>query len=131
VFTLPTSGPTGDFAGHGKTMTVTTDEKGLATARGLKVNDVVGKLPIHVTASYRGQLARATITEFNMAPEGKHGGGSKKMLTILLLVGAGGAGAALIATHASGGTPGTPGGGGSGGAVIVLTPGSSTVGGPH
>src|SRR5437870_3752555 len=65
VFTLPTEGPSGEFNGS-KTSTVVTDNQGQAIARSLKVNQVPGKLQIHVNASYRGVTTRTTITQFNM-----------------------------------------------------------------
>src|SRR5262247_375659 len=53
VFTLPTDGATGDFNGS-KSLTMTTDSRGQAAAATLKMNYVPGKVPIHITASYRG-----------------------------------------------------------------------------
>src|SRR5215471_11853940 len=50
AFTLPSSGATGDFDGGGKTATVVTDEKGMASVRGIKLNDTAGKLEILVNA---------------------------------------------------------------------------------
>src|SRR5262249_12061487 len=51
VFALPVSGTSGEFSNGSKNLTVITDEDGIAIARGLRVNDVPGKLQIYVTAS--------------------------------------------------------------------------------
>jgi hypothetical protein len=110
---------------------VTTDAQGLASAHGLKVNQVAGKLQIRVNASYRGLGAATTITQFNMAVPGRHASKSRgRALIILATVGAAAAGA-VVAT--AGGknssststptTPTTP--------SITITPGTGTVGAPH
>src|SRR5204862_7661711 len=64
VFALPVSGASGEFFNGAKNLTAVTDENGLAVARGLRTNDVPGKLQIYVTASYRGLRARALIGQF-------------------------------------------------------------------
>src|SRR4051812_12917634 len=53
VFTLPTEGATGEFRNHSKTLMATTDAQGQTLAKLLKVYEVPGKLPIHVTVSYK------------------------------------------------------------------------------
>src|SRR5690348_11847620 len=63
VFALPTSGASGEFADGAKTLTVITDQKGIASAHGIKTNDVPGRLQIYVTASYRGMRARGLINQ--------------------------------------------------------------------
>ena len=141
VFTLPTAGPTGEFEGGAKSVTILSDQKGVAVARGLKVNEVPGTMQILVNVNYRGQTASATITQFIVAPNGvatprkSHG----KLVVVLLAVAGGGAAGAVLATKKSsnpastggGGTPGSPGGGGGGTpATIVLTIGSGSVGHP-
>jgi hypothetical protein len=133
VFTLPTSGATGEFTGSGKDLTVMTDEKGLATAHGLKVNAITGKLQIHVSASYKGQTSRTLITAFTMNPEGTHHGGSGKWIALVAIIGGAAAGGVLAASRKSNNSaPGasSPGGGAGATPSIVLTPGSSTVGAP-
>jgi len=57
------SGASGDFAGA-KTLSVVTDKNGQATARGLRTNQIPGKLQIYVTASYRGARTKTLITQF-------------------------------------------------------------------
>ena len=48
VFALPVSGTSGEFTNGSKTLTVLTDKTGLATAHGMKTNEVPGKLQIYV-----------------------------------------------------------------------------------
>lgn len=131
VFTLPTAGPSGEFANGAKTTTILTDDQGKAAARGLKINKVSGKLLVHVNASYRGLTASTTITQFNMdVPGASKGGGSGKVITILAVVGAAAAGGAALALRKNGSSstvtpaplPNVP---------ISITPGTGTIGPPH
>jgi hypothetical protein len=133
VFTLPTEGPTGEFGNGHKTMTVTTGAEGRAAAQGLKLNPIPGKLPIHVSVSYRGLSARANITQFNEGPPvtaKSGGGGNGKIVAVLVIVGgAAGAGAAFALRGKNNSTPTTP-------AVpaitpIGITPGAGSITGPH
>jgi hypothetical protein len=129
AFTLPSSGATGEFDSGGKTATVLTDEKGMATVRGIKLNDTAGKLEILVNAAYRGQSANAVVTQFSTSPNGPHHGSGKWILLVAAVAGGGGAAAVLATRKSSNSFTSSPGGGG-GGAAIVLTVGSSTVGAP-
>jgi hypothetical protein len=130
VFTLPTEGATGEFGGGSKTITVITDGQGEAAAKGLKINRLPGKLPIHVNASYRGLMATAIINEVIVAPPGAKvggGGGSGKVVLVLVLIGAAAAGGAYYATHrggssAAGTTPVGP-------TPIGITVGTGTIAG--
>jgi hypothetical protein len=70
VFALPVSGTSGEFANGSKTLTVVTDKDGLAAARGLRANDVPGKLQIYVNASYHGLRARILINQVVEAEPG-------------------------------------------------------------
>ena len=102
VFTLPTEGATGEFGGGSKSVTVNTDAQGLAKAQGLKLGGLGGKLPIHITASYRGQSARITLTQFvevpaGMKPSNPSSGGHGKLIAILAVVGGAAAGGAAYA----------------------------------
>jgi hypothetical protein len=63
VFALPVSGPSGDFGDSSRNYTVITDSQGLATAPGIKLNQIPGKLQIYVTASYRGLRANGLINQ--------------------------------------------------------------------
>jgi hypothetical protein len=134
VFTLPTEGATGEFGNGSKNLTVVTDDRGLAKAQGLKVNQSGGKLPIHVTASYRGLAATTTITQFVEVPPGakvSSGGGHGKVIAILAAIGAAAAGGAVYAMQKNKSaatvvptpTPGpTP---------IGITPGTGTIAPPR
>ena len=135
VFTLPTEGATGEFSNGSKSVTMITDSQGLATAQSLRLNQIAGKMPIHVNASYRGLTARTSITQFSELPPGAKasagGGGHGALIAILVVLGAAAAGGgAYFATHkstssASVGTP-TP--------TVVpigITPGTGTIVGGH
>ena len=61
VFTLPTEGATGEFSHGGKSLTVITDSQGMASAQSLRLNQVAGKMPIHINTSYRGLIAVIVI----------------------------------------------------------------------
>jgi hypothetical protein len=63
VFALPVSGTSGEFVNGSKTLTVVTDKAGLATAHGLKTNEIPGTLQIYVNASFNGLRARALINQ--------------------------------------------------------------------
>jgi len=115
VFALPVSGTSGEFTNGSKTLPVVTDNNGLATAHGLKTNEVPGKLQIYVTASYHGLRARTLINQFVEAPAGtktrvpdvrtsKSSGAWKWIL--LGAVAAGGAGAGIyFGTRSSSSSP--------------------------
>jgi hypothetical protein len=132
VFTLPTEGATGEFAKGLKSITVVTDSQGRATAQGLKLHEYPGKLPIHVTASYRGLTARTTINQSVEGPPvaAKAAGGSGKLIAILAIAGAAAAGGAVFALRKNNNTSSavtpppvvTP---------IGITPGAGTITGPH
>jgi hypothetical protein len=70
VFVLPVSGTSGEFDGGSKSLTVITDSNGLAAARGIRANQVPGKLQVYVTASYRGLRARGLISQVIEAAPG-------------------------------------------------------------
>lgn len=128
VFTLPLSGPTGEFSNGSKTLTTMTDDKGLASAQGLKANPVGGKLQIYVTASYKGLRARGLVNQVNQGdPNAKvqtSRNGHGKLLAILLVVGAAAAGGAVAATHggssSGSGSPNPP-------STISITPGTGSI----
>jgi hypothetical protein len=135
VFTLPTEGATGEFGNGSKNLTIMTDKQGLATAHGLKLNGLPGKVPIQVNASYRGLTARTTIAQTSVLPPGAKasagGGGHGTLIAILVVVGAAAAGGgAYFATHKSGSSAPpvtTP----SGPTPIGITPGTGTIVGGH
>jgi hypothetical protein len=114
TFLLPATGPGGSFQDQGLSLTLQTDQKGMAIGRGLQPNRLAGQFRIRVTASSRGAVASASITQTNAEP-GTSGGNSKKIL-ILSLVGAAAVGGVIAATQ----------GGGSGSTAAPVTPGSSS-----
>ena len=99
VFTLPTEGATGSFGNNSKTLTLVTDANGSATGQGLRFNQIPGKVPLHVNASYKGLTARTTITQISQAPEGYKPGGRGKVIAILGILAAAGAGGAYYALN--------------------------------
>jgi hypothetical protein len=131
VFTLPSQGAGGAFAGGQHTLTVMTDSQGRAVAHGLRPNNVQGRYEIHVNASHDGQTASTTISQSNALVAGAAGaaagGISAKLIIILAVVGAAAAGGALYATHSGGGNNNTamiPAG-------VSITPGTGAVGPPR
>jgi len=110
TFQLTELGPSATFPG-GASLTATTDQKGEVVGRGLRPNNIAGQFQIRVTASYRGQSARATITQTNVAPvAARRSSSSKKIAIVLILGGGAAAGATLGLARGSKGasTPGTP-----------------------
>ena len=115
VFALPISGTSGEFLNGAKTLTVVTDKDGLATARGLRTNDIPGKLQIYVTASYHGLRARTLITQSVEAAPGTRArvpelqaprSGGKWKWVVLGMAAAAGAGAGVyFGTRNSSGSP--------------------------
>jgi len=95
VFALPERGATGVFPNGSRTLTVMTDNQGRAVARGIRLNNVQGRMEIRVTASHQGQTASATIAQSNTLAAAAAGAASKGLLKWLLI--AGGAGAAAAA----------------------------------
>ena len=136
VFTLPTEGASGEFSNGSKTLTLVTGVDGIARAQGLQVSRVNGKLPIHVTASYRGVSARTVINQFiEGAPPGATGrkeGGSGKLIAVLAIIGAGAAGGGYYAYSSSKKTTTvTPSPSPSGPTPIGITPGGGTIAPPR
>jgi hypothetical protein len=112
VFALPVSGPSGEFANGSKTLAVVTDKDGLATAHGLKTNEVPGKLQIYVTASFHGLRARTLINQIvegvaGAPPQVQHSSksGGKWKWAVLGIAAAGGAAAAVAFRSHSTSTP--------------------------
>ena len=112
VFALPVSGASGEFFNGTRNLTVLTDDNGRATARGLKTNDVPGKLQIYVTASFRGLRARSVINQMIEDASGaktkvpeyhtSKSGGKWKWVVLGIAAAGGGAGAGYyFATHSS------------------------------
>ena len=128
VFALPVSGASGEFYNGAHNLTVLTDDNGRAAARGLKTNDIPGKLQIYVTASYRGLRARSLINQVvedvagakTRVPEyhAAKSGGKWKWFVLAIAAG-GGAGAGYYFATRSSGNP------------ISITTGTVAFGSPH
>jgi hypothetical protein len=114
VFTLPTDGATGEFSNGAKSLTIMTDSQGRATAQSLRMNQVAGKIPIHINASYRGLTARTSITQFSVLPPGAKAssgnGGHGGLIAVLVVLGAAaaGGGAYFATRNSNSGTTVTP-----------------------
>jgi len=130
VFSLPSQGAGGSFAGGAHSLTVITDAQGRAVAHGFQPNGVKGQFQIHVNASYNGSTGSTNITQSNAAGAGAAGaasaGISGKLIAIIAIAAAAAAGGAIYATHS---------GGGSSNSTVVTSPttitaGSGTVGAP-
>ena len=120
VFFLPNQGPGGVFANGTKTLAITTDAQGRATAAGIQRNNISGQMQIRATASFGGQTASAVITQTNIA-----GGGPGLSTTAKVLIGAG-----LVGGAVAGAVAATRGGGGSSSTTtppITITAGTPTV----
>ncbi len=82
TFLLPASGAEGNL--HGRvarsSLTLTTDDRGEAVARGLHANRLPGTFQIHVSASKGGRTASASINQTNVDP-GSHS--SSRTIAIL------------------------------------------------
>lgn len=87
TFTTPDLGASGLFP-TGNSMTVTTGPDGMAIARGMKPNNVVGQFQIRVSAVHAGQTVRVAIGQTNAAPQKASGGGGKTALLVAILGGA-------------------------------------------
>jgi hypothetical protein len=97
-FILPLNGAGGVFAGQEQSLTVPTDDQGMAVGRGLRPNRIPGVFQIRVTASAGGEVAVAEIKQTNVesAATARHSG---RIIAILVIIGGGAAGGVLAATH--------------------------------
>ena len=110
VFSLPQQGASGAFSNGSRTLTVMTDDKGQAVGRGLRPNNLPGRVEIRVTASKGGQSISATIVQTNaalgVASAGVAAGISVKWLAIIGgIAGAAAAGGVIAATRNGGAGP--------------------------
>jgi hypothetical protein len=109
-FILPLNGAGAFFGGQEQSLTVTSDDRGLAVGRGLKPNRIAGTFQIRVTASAGGEVAVAQIEQTNVesAAAGPHPG---KIIAIVALIGGGAVGGVIAATrggHSSASSPVPP-----------------------
>jgi hypothetical protein len=128
TFLLPNQGAGASFANGAKSLTVVTDSKGQAIARGLQPNNVNGQYQIRVNASFRGQNASTTINQTNAITAAAAAGGiSAKLITILAIAGGAAiAGGVVAATRGGGNTPVV-----TGPPATTITPGQPSIGAPR
>ena len=122
VLQLPQWGPGGNFSNGTRFHTILTSANGQATAQGFRPNSEPGEFPIVATVSYRDyRSVTLNIEQKNVAPGVQIGEpspvritkrDSRKLITLVAIVGGVAAGAAL----------GLSGGGGSGGAISPQAP---------
>jgi hypothetical protein len=123
-FTLPMTGPGGEFAAGGRSEIIVTRGDGLASAWGMRWNRTAGPFEIRVTALKGNARAETTVSQFlsgaaqSSSAKASGGGGSHAVLWVLL-AGAAAAGAAGFALK---------GGGSSGAGTSPSTPGAGTAG---
>lgn len=115
TFTAPSAGPGGEFANGSSTVTVTTNEDGLASVEEYHPNGNLGSYLIQLRATYGGQVANATIEQTNV----EAGRSRTKLIIIAASIAGVAVGAALLAHHGGGDTT-TP----------TITLGDSAVGAP-
>ncbi len=128
VFTLPSQGASGTFAGGEHTLTVMTDSQGRAVARGLRPNTVKGQYQIHVNASYNGQTANANISQTNAVVAGAGAataGISAKLIVVIVAAAAAATVGGLYASGAIGG--GGNNNGTTASSLVTINPGTGTV----
>ena len=124
TFLLPGRGAGATFGDGGSSLTLITDDRGEAVARGLRANRLPGSFQIRVTASKGGSNATAAISQTNVDP-GSHG--SSRLIAILAVVGGGAAAAAALAMRGGKDTP-------TAAAAVsptIVTPGTPSFGGPR
>jgi hypothetical protein len=122
VLQLPQWGPGGTFSDGTRFHTILSSSNGQATAQGFRANSAPGEFPIVATVSYRDyRSVTLNIEQKNIAPRVKVGEpspvrttkrDSRKLITLVAIVGGAAAGAAL----------GLSGGGGSGGSGSAVSP---------
>ena len=123
TFLLPANGAGAFFGDGGRSLTLTTDDRGEATARGLRPNRLAGPFQIRVSASFGGQTAAASITQTNVEPASHTS--SRKIAVIAILAGAA-AGGAAVAFHGGGAKPAS-----TAPPATVVVPGTPSFGGPQ
>jgi len=129
-FLLPATGPSATFGESGLSLTVQTDERGMAVGKGLLPNRIEGQFRIRATASWRGEAASTTLSQTNAEATVSS---NKKKWGILAAV-IGGAAVGGIVAASKGGGSSTPAGGSTGGntgSTGTIVPGSPTFGPPR
>lgn len=128
TFLLPSTGASGTFVDSGLSVTVPTDEKGVAVGRGLRPNRLAGQFHIRVTTSWRGAVASASILQTNVDKPSKSS--TNKKIAIFALVGGAAIGGAVAATQGGKGSRTNSAVGGSTGGTAGGSTGTTIIGGP-
>jgi hypothetical protein len=123
TFLLPASGAGAFFGDGGRSLTMTTDDRGEVVARGLHANRIAGTFQIRVSASRGGQIAAASITQTNVDPGSRTS--SRKIALLAILGGAVAVGAA-VAVHGGKATSASP-----APTATIVVPGIPAFGGPQ
>jgi hypothetical protein len=128
TLTAPRDGASALFSNGLNNITLTTDSNGRVVVRGIRPNTAQGRYPIRVTAVKEGLRGTAQFEMTNVAAAVAAAGISAKVLTFLLIAGAGAAAGTVAATRSGNGSAGpaaatTP--------PTVVTPGTPTVGPPR
>jgi hypothetical protein len=126
-FLLPATGASARFGNAGLSVTVETDEHGMAVGRGLVPNTVEGPFRIRVTASWRGEAANAGIAQTNAEPAVKSSHG--KWIVIAAIAAGGAAAGGIAALH--GGKASETAATGSTTPGATISPGTPSFGPPH
>ena len=133
TFLLPASGASASFADSGLSITVVTDDGGIATGRGLRPNGVAGPFRIRVTTSWHGLPAVASLSQTNAEPV-VHASHTKAIVILVVVAGAAAGGAAAALGHS---TPASQSAANTGGTIAgstgigTVVAGSPTIGPPH
>jgi hypothetical protein len=125
TFLLPADGAGGMFGDGGTSLTLTTDDRGEAVARGLHANRNAGAFQIRVSASAHGRTAGASIAQTNVDP-GTHT--SSRTIALIAILGGAAAGGAALALHGGKNKPVTA---ATAPAGTVVVPGTPSLGGPQ
>jgi len=127
TFLLPSTGASGTFAGNeGLSLTVQTDQRGIAVGRGLRPNAVPGQFRIRVNTAWAGSPAAISLTQTNAEPLAHSH--TKTIVIIVAIAAAGAAGAAVAASGHGSSNQSNPATTVSSGSIISGTP---TIGPPH
>jgi hypothetical protein len=130
-FLLPASGAGATFGESELSLTVQTDNRGMAVGRGLIPNRIEGQFRIRATASWRGESASIAITQTNA--EATPASGKSKWIAIAAAVGGAAVGGIVLASR--GGSNGAPPGGSTGGnpgtGSGTIVPGTPSFGPPR
>jgi len=126
TFVAPSVGPGAIFVHAGASLTLRTDERGVAVGRGLQPNRTAGTFHIRVIAVARGQTAKAEISQTNVEPAARS---NSRTYALVALIGGAAAGA-IAATH-GGKTQGSSAVTPTASPGTTVVPGTPSFGPPH